>query len=48
MTYAQQHLREAGEILGRLDTAAIERMAEILSATRDRGGRLFFLGVRAE
>ena len=45
MNYSEQHLREAGEILGRLDTASIERMAEILSATRDRGGRLFFLGV---
>jgi D-sedoheptulose 7-phosphate isomerase len=45
MSYAQQHLDEAAEILARLDASSIERMVEILAATRDRGGRLFFLGV---
>jgi D-sedoheptulose 7-phosphate isomerase len=45
MSYAQQHLREAGEILTRLDASTIERVAEVLVATRERGGRLFFLGV---
>jgi D-sedoheptulose 7-phosphate isomerase len=33
------------EIAQRLDPAMIERVAEILAATRARGGRLFFLGV---
>jgi D-sedoheptulose 7-phosphate isomerase len=45
VSYAQQHLDEAAEILRRLDTSAIERIADVLAATRDRGGRLFFLGV---
>jgi D-sedoheptulose 7-phosphate isomerase len=45
MSYAQQHLKEAGEILTRLDTSSIERVADVLVATRERGGRLFFLGV---
>ena len=45
MSYARQHLDEAAEILARLDASSIERMAEVLATTRDRGGRLFFLGV---
>ena len=45
MTYAQQHLAEAREILDRLDAAAIERVAARLVDLRARGGRLFFLGV---
>lgn len=45
MTYAQQHLDEAAQIVARLDVAAIERMAGLLAELRERGGRLFFLGV---
>ena len=45
MTYSQQHLAEAKAIIDRIDVAAIERMVETLAAVRDRGGRLFFLGV---
>ena len=45
MSYARQHLTEAAEILARLDAPSIERMADVLATTRDRGGRLFFLGV---
>jgi len=45
MTYTQQHLAEAAEILGRFDVDAIERTANLLAETRARGGRLFFLGV---
>jgi D-sedoheptulose 7-phosphate isomerase len=45
MTYSQQHLAEVSAIIQQLDTAAIERVAEILAAVRHRGGRLFFLGV---
>lgn len=45
MSYAQQHLGEAGRILAQLDVAAIERTASLLANLRDRGGRLFFLGV---
>jgi D-sedoheptulose 7-phosphate isomerase len=45
MTFAKQFLGEAVEIAGRLDHASIERVAEILAATKARGGRLFILGV---
>ena len=45
MSYTQQHLREAGEILDRLDVDAIERMAALLARVKRDGGRLFFLGV---
>lgn len=45
MTYAQQHLSEAGKIVTMLDTAAIERMVDLLADLRNRAGRLFFLGV---
>ena len=45
MTYAQQHLREASEILDRLDVKAIEQVAALLARVKGDGGRLFFLGV---
>jgi D-sedoheptulose 7-phosphate isomerase len=45
MSYAQQHLAETKRIVEGLDVDAIERMASLLAALRDRGGRLFFLGV---
>jgi D-sedoheptulose 7-phosphate isomerase len=45
MTYTQQHLEEASQIIAELDTSAIESMAELLAKVREDGGRLFFLGV---
>tara|TARA_B110000503_G_C7168775_1_gene423246 strand:+ start:1823 stop:2422 length:600 start_codon:yes stop_codon:yes gene_type:complete len=45
MNYAQQHLREASEIIDKLDVAAIEEVADILKDIKRLGGRLFFLGV---
>jgi D-sedoheptulose 7-phosphate isomerase len=45
MSYAAQHLKEAADIISKIDTAALERMVELLVALRDRRGRLFFLGV---
>jgi D-sedoheptulose 7-phosphate isomerase len=45
MNFSQQFLAEAAEVIARLDTAAIERVVELLAATRDGGGRLFILGV---
>ncbi len=44
-TYARQHLDEAKRIIDAIDHDAVEKTAEILAATRTRGGRLFFLGV---
>jgi D-sedoheptulose 7-phosphate isomerase len=45
MSYTKQHLAEASEVIARLDTDAIERMALMLADLRERAGRLFFLGV---
>jgi D-sedoheptulose 7-phosphate isomerase len=45
MTYAEQHLTETIEVVRQLDPALIERMVQELVALRERGGRLFFLGV---
>jgi D-sedoheptulose 7-phosphate isomerase len=45
MTYTEQHLSEAAQILQQIDQAAIEKMTDVLATVRARGGRLFFLGV---
>ncbi|MGJ5820954.1 SIS domain-containing protein [Paludibaculum fermentans] len=45
MTFTEQFLNEAIEVIRGLDQAAINRMVELLAATRSRGGRLFLLGV---
>src|SRR5213596_3040743 len=45
MTYSKQHLREATEILAKLDSALCEKAVELLATVRARGGRLFILGV---
>jgi len=45
MSYARQHLQETARIVETLDADAIERIAKALAEVRDRGGRLFFLGV---
>ncbi|MEE8574823.1 MAG: SIS domain-containing protein [Thermodesulfobacteriota bacterium] len=44
MTYAETHLKEASEIIDKLDTAQIERMAELLLNVKESEGRLFILG----
>src|SRR6478752_10306067 len=45
MSYAVQHLKETAEIVAKLDVAACEKCVAELRATRERGGRLFILGV---
>ena len=45
MSYAVQHLRETAEIVSRLNPADCEQCVAVLRATRERGGRLFILGV---
>jgi D-sedoheptulose 7-phosphate isomerase len=45
VSYARQHLDEAAQIIDRIDAASIERVVDVLADTRQRGGRLFFLGV---
>ncbi len=45
MSYAQQHINEAINILNKIDVSAIEKMADLLANIKREGGRIFFLGV---
>lgn len=45
MSYAQQHINEAIDILHKIDVGAIEKMADLLATVKTEGGRIFFLGV---
>jgi D-sedoheptulose 7-phosphate isomerase len=45
MSFAQQFLQEVQQVTQGLDAAAIERVVDTLAAVRERGGRLFILGV---
>jgi len=45
MNYVAQYLQEATEIARLLDYSAVERTADLLFELRERGGRLFLLGV---
>src|SRR6059036_4310446 len=44
-SFSQTFLSEAVQVIEKLDAGAIERVVEHLVKVRDRGGRLFFLGV---
>lgn len=44
-THTARYVAEAMTILSRLDQSAIERVADLLVDLRERGGRLFVLGV---
>jgi D-sedoheptulose 7-phosphate isomerase len=45
VSFAETHLSETAQIAGKIDTAAVEKMVDILAAVRAGGGRLFLLGV---
>lgn len=45
MSFTQQYLAEATQVIQQLDTQAIDRVVALLAETRARGGRLFILGV---
>ena len=45
MSYSAQHLKETAEIVARLNPADCEKCVAELRAVRERGGRLFILGV---
>jgi D-sedoheptulose 7-phosphate isomerase len=45
MAFSREFLDESIEIIRRIDDAAIDRLASALAAVRDRGGRLFIIGV---
>jgi D-sedoheptulose 7-phosphate isomerase len=44
-SFARQYLDEARQIIDALDVSPIERMTQLLVELRERGGRLFLLGV---
>ena len=45
MSYAEQHLKEAQEIIDQIDIEAIEKVADLLAIVKKDQGRIFFLGV---
>ncbi len=45
MSFTQQYLSEASQIIQQLDTHAIDQVVALLAETRAHGGRLFILGV---
>jgi D-sedoheptulose 7-phosphate isomerase len=45
MTFTEQFLGEAADILKQIDVTAVERLAATLAGCRAGGGRLFILGV---
>lgn len=45
MNFTQSFIAESAEILSKLDVDTIEKVVEVLAQTRERGGRLFILGV---
>jgi D-sedoheptulose 7-phosphate isomerase len=45
VSFTQQYLTEAGQIIQQLNMRAIDRIVALLAETRARGGRLFILGV---
>lgn len=44
-TYSVRYLSEVCAIAQKIDAAELDRMVDLLAAVRDRGGRVFFLGV---
>jgi D-sedoheptulose 7-phosphate isomerase len=45
MSYTEQHLKETAEIVGKINPADCEKCVAELKGVRERGGRLFILGV---
>jgi D-sedoheptulose 7-phosphate isomerase len=45
MTYTKEFLAEASDILKIMDVESVDRMVDLLVDARERGGRLFILGV---
>ena len=45
MSYAAQHLKEASEIIQKIDIESIEKVVDLLAKVKSEEGRIFFLGV---
>src|SRR5687768_17099093 len=44
-TFSETYLAETVDVVGKLDADGLERLAAALAGVRERGGRLFVLGV---
>lgn len=44
-TFSETYLAETVDVVGKLDADGLERLADALAGVRERGGRLFVLGV---
>jgi D-sedoheptulose 7-phosphate isomerase len=44
MTFTDDFLKKTALVAETIDAAAVERMVEVLAETRERGGRIFFVG----
>ncbi|MBT6905252.1 MAG: SIS domain-containing protein, partial [Gemmatimonadetes bacterium] len=44
-SYTEHYLNEAIQVVEQLDRAVIDRMVQLFVETREKGGRLFILGV---
>lgn len=42
MSYASQHLKEATEIIQKIDIESIEKVADLLAKVKSDQGRIFF------
>jgi D-sedoheptulose 7-phosphate isomerase len=45
MSHSREFLKEAKDIIDRIDPDTVDRMVDIIDGVRSDGGRLFFLGV---
>ena len=45
MDYSTKHLSECIEIINKIDTSEIEKVADLFLDVKNEGGRVFFLGV---
>jgi D-sedoheptulose 7-phosphate isomerase len=45
MSFTEQFLKESAEVLSKLAAADIERVVDVLAASKENGGRVFVLGV---
>lgn len=45
MSYAQQHIDEAIQILKRIEINVLEKMTDVIATVKQESGRIFFLGV---
>src|SRR5262245_14083599 len=43
--YTELYYREVGEVAAGIDQGQVDKMIELLAETREKGGRLFILGV---